>query len=597
MAVMPNWSKHKGMGMPVMTNRRERIGNFGKLMVQIKPYTVGLVMTVISGVLRHSSTIGAAALTAYITGLAMEGMFLSKAKTLVILTMICIAVRVATYYAEMYIAHDVAFKILADFRISLFNALERVSPAILLNMRSGQLAATLMSDVEILEWFFAHTFGNIIVTIVVPLFILIYIGSFHLSLLLIMLIYLFIIVSIPFLMKKKADTQGKEVREKLAEGNAVTIEGIHGLKEILTLNYKEAYKEKNLRYMDRLSESQLAYGKRLGTEGGLIQAFVGLAMISVMITAIFLISQNKLAFAYFPVIVMLSAMTFNPIVEISNMARNFGLILAASDRVYRVLEAKPLVEDTGTAIDTSELNPEIEFDNVSFRYREDLPDAVSDVSFHIQAGEAVALVGPSGAGKSTCIQLLMRHWDPRSGQVKIGGKNIKEISLNNMREMTTAVLQDVYLFNDSIEENIRLGKIDATHEEVVKAAKASLAHEFIMNTEEGYATFPGERGNQLSGGEKQRIAIARAILKDSPILILDEAVSNLDSENEFSIQKALKKLRQGKTTVIVAHRVSTIMSADRVIVLNKGRVMQTGKHDELIQQDGFYKDIIQMQQF
>jgi len=583
------------MGRFVMKNNKKRIGNFGKLTAQVKPYTVDLVLTIISGVIKHASTIGAAALCAYIVGLALEGMFLSHANTLIFLTLGCIVLRVVMYYVEMYIAHDVAFKILVDFRISLFKALDRVSPAILLNMRGGQLASTLMSDVELLEWFFAHTFCNVIITILIPLFILIYVSTFHISLVIIMLIYLMMIIAIPFFMKKKADEQGKDVREKLAHGNSVTMEGIHGMKEILTLNYKQGYKEKNLKYMDQLSESQLDYGKRLGTEGGLIQTFVSLAMISVMIAAISLISQNKLEITYFPVIIILASMTFNPVVEISNMARNFGMILAASDRVYQVLEAIPLVEDTGKPIDVSTLSPEIEFDRVSFRYGKDLPDAVSNVSFRIGAGETVALVGPSGAGKSTCIQLVLRNWDARYGQVKIGGKNIKEITLDNIREMTTAVLQEVYLFNDSIEENIRLGKKDATHQEVMDAAKAAFAHEFIMNMDKGYESFPGERGNQLSGGEKQRIAIARAMLKDAPILVLDEAVSNLDSENECNIQASLKKLRKGKTTVVVAHRLSTIKAADRVIVLNKGQVLQSGKHEDLIEEDGFYKELIQLQ--
>ncbi len=550
----------------------QQLASFKKLIKQIKPYRWGLILTVLSGILKHGSTIGAAALSAYMVGLALEGLFLEQATSLIAWTSVCIAIRIVMYYAEMYIAHDVAFKILVDFRIALFQAVERVSPSILLNMRSGQLATTLMSDVELLEWFFAHTFGSFIVTLVVPLIILLYMGTFHISLIFVMLLFLAIISYVPFIMKKRANRQGLDVREKLAEGNAVTVEGIHGMKEIVTLNYKDSYMKKNLEFMDRLSNSQMSYGKRLGAEGGLIQVFVGLAMISVMAVSIALILRGQMNLAYFPMIIILAAMTFNPVLEITGMARNFGLILAASDRVYTVLESRPTVFDCGRDIPALALDAEVEFDHVSFRYREDLPNAITDISFKVNAGETVALVGPSGAGKSTCFNLLLRYWDPLEGEIKIGKNNIKGISLDRLHSMTTAVLQEVYLFNTSIEENIRMGKQDATIEEIEAAAKAALAHDFIMDMPKGYQSFPGERGNQLSGGQKQRIAIARAILKDAPILLLDEAVSNLDSENEYIIQKALKRLRQGKTTIMIAHRQSTIMAADRVIRLKDGHI-------------------------
>lgn len=575
--------------MPSQSNKE--MSNFGKLAFHMKSYRLGLIITVICGVLKHGATIAAAALSAYSVGLAMEGLFLDQATTLIMATLFCIGLRVIMYYCEMYFSHKVAFDLLVDFRIGLFDALERISPAIFMNMRSGEMTTTLMSDVELLELFFAHTFCNVVIMIIVPFFILVYIGSFHWTLAVVITIFLLLILGTPFLLKKQADLQGQTVRQKMAVSNAVTVEGIHGLKEILTLNFKDHYMEKNIRYMDDLSESQMVYGKRLGLEGALIQALIGIAMLFVMAMTMMLVFRGQLDFAYFPMMIILTVMIFNPVVEVSHTARNFGLVLAAADRVYQVLEAKPLVEDQGTDLDIEGIDPSIEFNAVSFRYRNDLPLAVADLTFAIKAGETVAIVGSSGAGKSTCAQLLLRYWDALEGDIKIGGIPIKSFSLNKLHELTTAVLQDVYLFNDTITENIRLGKKDASFREIVNAAKLARIDEFIMSLERGYESFPGEGGNQLSGGQKQRIAIARAVLKNAPILILDEAVSNLDAENEYLIQEELKLDRKGKTTIMIAHRLSTILIADRIIVMDGGTVIEEGRHEELMEKNGFYKKL------
>ncbi|MGM9534052.1 MAG: ABC transporter ATP-binding protein, partial [Intestinibacter sp.] len=311
--------------------------------------------------------------------------------------------------------------------------------------------------------------------------------------------------------------------------------------------------------------------------------------------SIWLVFTGQLEFEWYSTIVILSVLTFNPIMEISNMARNFGLIVAASNRVFKVLESEPLVKDTGKDVDIDTLSKDVSFENVSFKYRDDLDYAIKDVSFDIKPGEMVALVGHSGAGKSTCINLLLRYWDVNEGSIKIGGKDLRELSLDNIRNLTSAVLQDVYLFNISIKENIRLGNLNATDEEVISAAKQAFAHDFIMDLPDGYDTNVGERGTQLSGGQRQRIAIARALLKNSPILILDEAVSSLDTENEKKIQESLDKIYKDRTTLVVAHRLSTIMSADKLVVIDDGKVIQVGSHDELIKQDGFYKQLVSSQ--
>ncbi|MEG0998976.1 MAG: ABC transporter ATP-binding protein [Clostridiales bacterium] len=576
-------------------NKHYRLASMFKLVKKMKSYYPKMALSSLSGIGHNLCNISVACICGYMVSLAIKGTLLTKWMPLITALVVVIIFRALFYYGEMWFSHDVAFRILADFRIMLFKAVDRTCPGLLLNMRSGQLASTLMSDVELLEWFFAHTFGTVIVAVAVPLITLIFLGTLNIVLPLIMLIFLIIVVIIPLIMKKKADKQGAIVRECLADANSVAIEGFHGLKEILTLNYQNQYKKKNAAYMEKLYQAQIGYGKRLGTEGALMQICVGIAMISMMVTSIVLIFHGKMAVQWFPVVIIIAGMTFNPVLEICNMARNFGLILSATDRVFAVLEAKSLVEDKAKDYNIANIKPSIEFTNVSFSYKDDSENVLNGVSFKIPANKKVAIVGHSGAGKSTCINLLLRYWDVRGGSVKIGDIDLRDMSLNTLRNLTSGVLQEVYLFNISIRENIRLGKIGASDAEVENAAKLGLAHDFISEFPQGYDTIAGERGTQLSGGQRQRIAIARAILKGAPILILDEAVSNLDTENENAIHESFKNMESNPTIFIVAHRLSTIKSADCLVVMDKGKVMEIGTHAELIAKNGFYAKLISCQ--
>lgn len=553
-----------------------RIRNVIRLSLCMKPYGLRVIAAIISGVLNQLSMVGLAVTGALIVTWALDGSLLSRSRMAITLSVLSMVLRILFYVAEMWICHDVAFKVLADFRIRLFASIERVSPSILLNMRSGQLASTLMGDVELLEWFFAHTFGSVIVAVIAPTILLAILGFILPVLIPVLLVFVALAVWIPLILKKHADEQGAEVRENLGVANAVTIEGVQGMKEILTLNFRKAYETKHSNYMNRLYDSQVRYSRRLGTEGALLQLVAGLSgIVSAIIAALYTnyMGNEGMHPAMYTVIVVLAGSIIGPVIDVCNTARNFGLIFGAADRVYRVIEAEPPVTDSGEDMDVSSLVPEIAFNHVDFRYGKELPLAVSDVTFQVHPGETVALVGASGAGKSTCLSLLLRYWDPESGSVSIGGQNLKDMSIATLNQMVSTVLQDVYLFRISLRENIRLGRLDATDEEVEEAAKQALAHEFIMELPNGYDTVAGEAGTKLSGGQRQRIAIARAFLKDAPILILDEAVSNLDTENEWKIRESIRNGSKNRTTLIVAHRPSTIQLADRVVHIKDGQVV------------------------
>jgi ABC-type multidrug transport system fused ATPase/permease subunit len=563
----------------------------------MKPYHLEMAVTIIVTFLKHGATLTAAGTAAYMTSLALKGVLRDKFASLFLILCVCIVVKAVMYYAEMWFGHDVAYKVLKDFRIKLYAKIEQIAPAFLLENHSGQIGSALMADVEILEWFLAHTFGAAVSSFFISALILAALFFIHPAIAVLMLPFAVMTASTPFIFQKKADVQGRDVREKLARANVVTIEGIHGLRNLLTLNYLERYKERNRQALRELYDAHIIYGKRQGTETMLMHLLTGFFTIIVMGLTAYFVSINRVDVIYYPVMVLFSAMLFSPIMEVCGAARNLGMVFAAADRIQSVFE-KTRVIDTAKNADIilpETIQSAIQFNSVSFRYNGQYDDVLKEVSFTAESGKITALAGHSGAGKSTCVNLILRYWDPRSGSITIGGVDIRDIPLEKLHEMTCAVLQDVYLFNISVRENIRLGNPGASDDAVLDAARKAYADEFIESLPEGYDTITGERGFRLSGGQRQRIAIARAILKNAPVLLLDEAVSSLDAESERYIRKALSEQLAGRTIILIAHRMSTLVSAEKIVVLRRGEIVQTGTHRELIGEDGYYKELMLMQ--
>jgi ATP-binding cassette subfamily C protein CydC len=575
--------------------KRIRLYGFIRLLPYIRPSRRNILIAVASGISHNLFAISASALAAYLVGAALTGAGPEIIKPLLWALGALVTLRAAMYFSEMWFAHEAAFRILADLRLMLYQVVEQVAPAALLSARAGDMSSTLIADVEVLEWFFAHTAGTFLVAVAVPVIILIGEGLIHPLLPLVLLPCIFMVFSIPLWLRKKADQQGKETRDRLAEVNAETIDGVQGIREILSFTFERAFLSRLGHFSKSLYQSQIAYGKRLGAEGALLNAGVSLTVLCMLGVSAWLVIDGQLAAAWQPVVIILAVYVFSPVVELCSMGRNFGIILAAADRVFRVLESEPVVEDSGSR-PVQGLKPVIGFEHVYFRYGENLPLILNDVSFRVEEGETVALVGDSGVGKTTCINLLQRFWDVQSGRISIDSVDIRELPLEQLRSLITMVPQEVYLFNTSLRENIRLGRPEASDAEVESAARAALIHDFITGLPDGYATSAGERGLQLSGGQKQRIAIARAIIKDAPILILDEAMSSLDTENERLVQASLNNLRHGRTTLIVAHRLSTFRNADRLVVLKDGRVEETDSHEELLRKGGYYSRFVSVQQ-
>ena len=569
---------------------------FLKLLPYIDSVHDSIIIGIITGTLAQLAMITCAAYGSYLVGLAILGASAAVIRRGIWILLAFILLRTLMSYLEMYFAHKAAYGILAQLRVKVYRAIERISPRYLLNKRTGELSSTLMSDVETLEWFYAHTYGAFIVAILAPLAVLIaIIILIHPMIALVLIPWATITATVPFWFKQISDTDGRIIRERLAEINAEVVDGIQGAREILSFGFESWYIKKLRKANRALNSIQLKYGKRQGVESGLLNLCMSLGLLSVTLVSILLIQQGAMARELYAVAVILAIYFFTPIVGISNMARNFGIMQSSTDRVFSVLETPETVRDLVQESEKVTDVPSVTFDHVSFRYGETLPLVLDDVSFRIKYGETVALVGHSGAGKSTCANLLLRFWDIENGTVKIGNVDVRNMTQHDLREMISTVPQDVYLFNCSILDNIRLGMPEATLDAVRTAAQGAQIDAFIMSLPEGYDTVVGERGAQLSGGERQRIAIARALLRDTPILLMDEAVSNLDTKNEEALQKAVKDLNSNRTTMVIAHRLSTILSADKIVVLDRGKVAQVGTHTEMMMEGGAYAELIDSQ--
>ncbi|WP_156778848.1 thiol reductant ABC exporter subunit CydC [Clostridium formicaceticum] len=565
------------------------------LIPYMKSYNKKMALGICSGTLNQVFSITSSALAAYLVGLAATGGSAEKILSLFWLLAALAIGRTAMVYAEMYLVHDVAYSILVDYRNIMYRAIERIAPAYMLKKRSGDIASSVMADVEVLEVFYAHTVGAYIIAIIAPLTFLVILAYIHWLLPLVIFPFLLLVATIPFWFSKKASQQGKEIRAKLGTVNAEVVDGVQGMREIVAFGRGKSYLKKLENGTYDLGRSQIAEGKRLGLEGGLINAAMSLGMVSILAVSSFLVLEGTIDSALIPTIIMLSVYVFSPIVDVSGTARNLGSIGASAQRVFSILNTPTPVEDKAEATSEGPIVSHIQYNKVKFSYNPSEEDVLKEVSFDVKPGETVALVGHSGAGKTTCANLLLRFWDVRGGSIKIGDYDLRDLTQEKLRDMVAVVSQDVYLFNMSIRENIRLGKPEATDEEVEAASKLALAHDFLVKLPQGYETNVGERGVQLSGGQRQRIAIARALIKNSPILLMDEAVSNLDAENERAVQKAISELQKGRTTLVIAHRLSTIMAADKIVVLDKGKVAEIGSHDALVKKNGVYSRLIASQ--
>jgi ATP-binding cassette, subfamily C, bacterial CydC len=548
------------------------------------------IITVASGILAQVATVVAAATGAWLVGHAVQGTPPSALVGAFWLLGGAVVAAAACKWWQTFISHDFAYGLIEVLQVGIYDGLERAAPAYVLGRRTGDLASVATADADLMEWFYAHVLGDYIGAVIVPLGVLATLASIHWLMAVVLLPFLPLVASVPFWLAKRAGEQGRALLAALGGLNAEVVEGVQGLRELAVFGAGGAFLARLMRDTRLVHAIQMRYGVRAGLEQAAIDVLLALAVLATVTTGLALVSEGRLAFTLYPMAVVLAGAALAPITEVTQTARKLGELRAGADRVATIFHQEAQVADEGVASPSGVTDSSVRFEHVSFGYGRG--DVLSELSFTLAPGETVALVGESGAGKTTCANLLMRFWDPDRGAIRIGGMNVRELSLEALRRVVTLVPQDVYLFNGTIADNIRLGRPDAGDAEIERAARLAQAHDFIMALPQAYDTPCGERGTRLSGGQRQRIAIARAFLRDAPVLIMDEAVSNLDTASEEALRTAMSEVRRGRTVLIIAHRPSTIRSADRVLLLERGRIVEDGRHDELLTRGGAYTRLI-----
>ena len=478
--------------------------------------------------------------------------------------------RGALRYLEQMSGHYIAFKLLALLRDKVFSSLRRLAFVKLQDKQAGQLVSLVTNDIELLEVFYAHTIAPIMIAFFTSAILLLVFG--HLSgwfVLVALAAYLTVGVILPIITTKLAREDGRRYRELVGEMNDFFLDSVRGMKEIQLFGY---VKQRLDEIQQRSQKIDTAF-ERIKDQEAKVRVYTEVAVsvfnIIMLFTGLILFSLDKIDFSAFLIGVILLMSSYGPVIALSNLSSNLLQTLASGERVLSLLAEEPELKDVENAVDLKDVS-RIDVENVSFAYGEE--QILSDVSLSVKKGEILGIHGRSGSGKSTLLKLLMRFYDPKSGSIKINGEILPNINTRSLRDNMAYITQQTYIFNETIEENIRLARRDATLDEIMEAAKKASIHDFILSLPEGYQTKMTELGGNLSDGEKQRIGIARAFLHNAPIILLDEPTSNLDSLNEAMILKSLLNVKAEKLIILVSHRQSTMAICDQVIGIENGRM-------------------------
>ena len=575
------------------TKRRSAIQIMGSLIGLVKPllhimlaaiilgtlgYLCAIFLTILAGqVIVHGLLTGVAGMT-----VPVEKMWLvfTPVKTIITVMIVIAVLRGILHYVEQYCNHFIAFKLLAIIRHKVFASLRKLCPAKLEGRDKGNLISIITTDIELLEVFYAHTISPIAIATLTSIIMVIFIGRYHwLAGLLALTAYLIVGVAIPMWNGKRGSQKGMEFRTSFGELNSFVLDSLRGLDETIQYGQGEKRKKQMTGQSKNLVEMQESLSKMEGSQRSFTNMVILLASFGMLALTIWLYAKGEMGFEGILTCTIAMMGSFGPVVALSSLSNNLNQTLASGERVLSLLEETPLVEEIPGDVYTEESTDHTftgaKAENVTFAYKvsETETDTILDhYSLTLQPGQITGIHGASGSGKSTLLKLLMRFWDVQEGSVSVDGADVRKIPTKHLRDMESYVTQETHLFHDSIANNIAIAKPGATREEIMEAAKKASIHDFIMTLPKGYDTEVGELGDTLSGGEKQRIGIARAFLHDAEMILLDEPTSNLDSLNEGIILKSLKESAEKKTVVLVSHRVSTMNVADVVYEMENGRI-------------------------
>lgn len=552
------------------------------------PYKGALILTVLA--LLGSSVVSLVMPDAVrrLTGALTDGTA-TKERVLVFAAVILLSyiVKALLTFVSKYKAHVAAWNFVGDMMLDVYNKLQSLSMRFFGDKQTGEIMSRVINDSRNMETLIAHALPDLLSNILIVIMVAIMIFSINPILAAISLIPIPLILFVTMKFSGKVHALFKRNQEVLAEVNGKVQDNISGIREIQSFG-REAEEYMSMKeYCKRYSFANVRANFVASIFFPTIEFLTSVGSVLVMGIGGTLAVKDVLSVSDVVGFFMYLSLFYSPIAALSRIIEDMQNAFAGGHRVLSILDMESEIKDSENAENIGRANGDIEFDHVSFYYNENEP-VLKDISFKVESGKMVAFVGATGVGKSTIVSLMERFYDPVSGSVRLDGKDIRDITVKSLRENISMVLQDVFLFNGSIYDNIAYGNPSASHDEIVKAAETARVNDFVCKMPDGYDTIIGERGVRLSGGQKQRIAIARAVLKNSPILILDEATSAVDNETEALIQQAIDELSKSRTVIVIAHRLSTVMKADNIIVLENGRIAEQGTHNELLKLGGIY---------
>ena len=530
----------------------------------------------------------------YVTGTLVYEPREEMLEGVIICAVIMVVLVIIQCYSNYFISnygHVMGARIEFDMRNEIFGHFQKLSFSFYDNQKVGQLMSRITNDLFEITELLHHGPEEIVISTIklIGSFVVLLCINVKLAIAAFVLIPIMLVYAL--ILNRRMKRAFKNNRARIAEINAGIEDNLSGIRVVKSFANEDIEQEKFKTGNERFLDSKRNSYRYMGQYHSGLGAFVTMITVVVMVVGAVLMNDGSLMTADLLTFLLYISNFTEPVKTLINFAEQFQNGMTGYERFLDIMAIEPDIRDKENAVEISEVQGRVTFENVSFRYEEDLENVLSNVNLHVDKGEYVALVGSSGAGKTTLCSLIPRFYEVSEGSIRIDDVDIRDMKLKSLRQSIGVVQQDVYLFVGTVRDNIRYGKPDATDEEIIEAAKNANAHDFIMELPHGYDTYIGQRGVKLSGGQKQRLSIARVFLKNPPILIFDEATSALDNESEKVVQESLERLAKNRTTFVIAHRLSTIRNAERIIVLTENGIEEQGTHEELMELGGIYRGL------